>query len=66
MGGGVMSQMRLLSPIRQRMRHWLGGYIDRSEILADTDRYVVMPSLGAQAGILGALALAIDADSESA
>ena len=29
MGGGVMSQARLLPLIRERMRHWLGGYIDR-------------------------------------
>ena len=33
MGGGVMSQERLLPVIRQRMLHWLGGYIDRREIL---------------------------------
>ena len=42
-GGGVMSQMRLLPPIRRRLRQWLGGYIDRHEILADADRYVVLP-----------------------
>src|SRR5579871_16543 len=61
MGGGVMSQTHLLPPIRRRLRHWLGGYIQRSEILTDSDCYVVAPALGAQAGILGALALAIDA-----
>ena len=33
MGGGVMSQQRLFPLVRQRMRHWLGGYIDRREIL---------------------------------
>jgi fructokinase len=58
-GGGVMSQVRLMPLIRQRSRHWLGGYIDRAEILADTERYIVAPMLGAQAGIKGALALAI-------
>jgi fructokinase len=63
MGGGVMSQQRLFPSIRQRLRHWLGGYIDRPEILTDTDRYIVPPSLGTQVGILGALALAIDAAS---
>ena len=62
MGGGVMSQARLLAPIRQRMRHWLGGYIDRIEVIGDIDQYVVAPGLGDQAGVLGALALAIDAD----
>ncbi len=60
-GGGVMSQTRLLTPIRRRLRHWLGGYIDRPQILTHADRYVVLPSLGAQAGILGALALAMGA-----
>jgi fructokinase len=59
MGGGVMNQARLLGPIRQRMRHWLGGYIDRNEVLSDDSNYIVTPGLGNQAGVLGALALAI-------
>ena len=63
MGGGVMSQARLLPLIRQRARHWLNGYIDRTEILAGMDQYIVAPALGAQAGVLGALVLAIDAPS---
>jgi fructokinase len=61
MGGGVMNQTRLLGPIRQRMRHWLGGYIDRNEVLSDDSSYIVTPALGGRAGVLGALALAIDA-----
>jgi fructokinase len=61
MGGGVMAQERLFRVIRQRMLHWLGGYIDRREILGDIDHYVVPPTLGANAGVLGALALAIAA-----
>jgi fructokinase len=61
MGGGVMSQARLLPLIRLRLRHWLGGYIDRSEILGGVDRYIVAPELGHQAGVLGALVLAMDA-----
>ena len=61
MGGGVMSQARLLPLIRQRLLHWLGGYIDRSEILSGADRYVVAPQLGDNAGVLGALLLAMNA-----
>jgi fructokinase len=61
MGGGVMNQARLLPLIRARLRHWLGGYIERRELLSDTDRYVVAPELGENAGILGALVLALDA-----
>jgi fructokinase len=44
MGGGVMSQARLLPRIRARLRHWLGDYIDRSEVLTRLDRYVVAPA----------------------
>src|ERR1700730_6158790 len=47
LGGGVMNQRRLLPLIRPRLQHWLGGYIDRSEILADIDGYVVAAALGA-------------------
>jgi len=61
MGGGVMEQKRLFPAIRQRMRHWLGGYIDRSELLADVLHYIVPPALGARAGVLGGISLAIDA-----
>ncbi len=60
MGGGVMGQVRLLPLIRARLRHWLGGYIERSEILVEAERYVVAPELGENAGVLGALVLAID------
>jgi fructokinase len=63
LGGGVMMQQRLLPLIRERMRAWLGGYIDRGEILVDSDRYVVAPGLGDRSGIVGALALAMDAAS---
>jgi fructokinase len=61
LGGGVMSQTPLLAPIRRRLQHWAAGYIDRTEVLAEVDRYVVSPALGNQAGVRGALALALDA-----
>jgi fructokinase len=61
LGGGVMQQTRLLPLIRRRLQHWLAGYVDRPELAAGIDAYVVAPRLGAQAGVMGALALAIDA-----
>jgi len=61
MGGGVMDQKRLFPTMRQRMLHWLRGYIDRSEMLADVHHYIVPAALGARAGVLGGLSLAIDA-----
>jgi fructokinase len=60
-GGGVMSQDCLFPLVRLRMQHWLGGYIDRPEILRHAVRYIVPPLLGAQSGVLGALSLAIGA-----
>jgi fructokinase len=61
MGGGVMSQSRLLPLIRPRLRHWLSGYIDRRELQSGIGRYVVAAELGDRAGVLGALVLAMDA-----
>jgi hypothetical protein len=43
------------------MLHWLGGYIDCSEILIDSHHYLVPPTLGARAGVLGGIGLAIGA-----
>jgi fructokinase len=61
LGGGVMSQQRLLAPLRQRLLHWLGGYVDRPEILDAVERYVVSPELEPHSGVLGAALLAMDA-----
>jgi fructokinase len=58
LGGGVMSQTQLLAPIRRRLQHWAAGYIDRTEVLSEVDRFVVSPALGDQAGVRGALSLA--------
>jgi fructokinase len=60
-GGGVMTQQRLLPLIRQRMLHWLGGYIERREILVEIDQYVVAPALAPRSGLLGAVILAMNA-----
>jgi fructokinase len=61
LGGGVMSQQQLLAPIRQRLLHWLGGYVDRPEILEDADHYLVTPALAPLSGVMGALLLAMRA-----
>jgi fructokinase len=52
-GGGVMQQPALLPRVRRRLTELLAGYVRASEI--------VPPSLGADAGVIGALALAHDA-----
>jgi fructokinase len=60
LGGGVMTHARLLPVIRQRTQHWLGGYVQRPQLEAGIDAYLVAPHLGVQAGIHGALALALE------
>ncbi|PIQ36524.1 MAG: fructokinase [Lysobacterales bacterium CG17_big_fil_post_rev_8_21_14_2_50_64_11] len=60
-GGGVMQQRALFDPIRARTQHWLGGYIGALDCAAALRDYVVPAALEPNAGILGALALAIDA-----
>jgi len=64
-GGGVMGQTRLLPMIREQTRQWLRGYIDRREISTAISDYIVLPGLGARAGVLGALALAMCAATQA-
>ncbi|NOX64071.1 MAG: ROK family protein [Chloroflexi bacterium] len=61
MGGGVMSQPHLLPRIRGRVLSLLNGYLQVPAILEQMDDYIVAPALGDRAGVLGALALAMQA-----
>ena len=58
LGGGVMEQDCLFPLIRAEVVSLLKGYVQAPAILEEIDAYIVRPTLGAQAGILGALALA--------
>lgn len=58
LGGGVMRQTFLFGLLRQKVLDLLNGYIQTPEILARIDQYIVPPALGADAGVLGAIALA--------
>lgn len=62
-GGGVARQPALLPRARRRLRELLAGYLRAPELAEPgaTDRYVVAPGLGDQAGVIGALELARDA-----
>jgi fructokinase len=61
LGGGVMNHTKLLPLIRRRLLHWLGGYVERAEILDGVDEFVVAPALQTQSGVLGAVLLAMEA-----
>jgi len=58
LGGGVMEQRQLLPMIRRKVVELLNGYIQTPAILERIEEYIVPPSLGARAGVLGAIALA--------
>jgi fructokinase len=58
LGGGVLQQQSLVPRIRRRVVELLAGYIRAREVVADVEAYIVPPALGADAGVVGALALA--------
>lgn len=55
-GGGVSKTPGLHSTIAERMRHWLGGYLNGPEV-ADSD-FIAAPALAENAGVIGALIIA--------
>lgn len=61
LGGGVMNQIHLFPMIRSEVQRLLNGYI-QSPMLGDgIDEYIVSPVLGNRAGVLGGIALGLDA-----
>lgn len=61
LGGGVMEQHHLFPMIRSRVLARLNGYINVDAITKHIDEYIVPPTLGNRAGMLGALVLAMRA-----
>jgi fructokinase len=66
LGGGVMAQAALFPLIRAETQRLLNNYIHSPALLERLDEYIVPPGLGARAGVLGALALAMNALASSA
>lgn len=60
-GGGIASQPALLPMVRAEVAALLAGYIRSAVLLDGLDDYLVPPALGERAGVLGAMALALDA-----
>ena len=61
LGGGVMEQSHLYPRVRHNVQDLMNGYLQSSAILEDIHRYIAPPRLGRRAGVLGAIALAIEA-----
>jgi len=58
LGGGVMEHPNLHHLIRRHVTKLLNGYVQAPQLLEDIDNYIVPPSLGSEAGVLGAFSLA--------
>ncbi len=61
LGGGVMKQLHLFPMIRQHVYTQLNGYVNAEAILHGMDQYIVPPGLGDNAGLCGAVALGLNA-----
>ena len=60
LGGGVAAAPGLLPLVRSRLRELLAGYVDRPQLAAGIDSYLVPPGLGPRSGVIGAIELARD------
>jgi fructokinase len=62
-GGGVAEQPTLLPMARERLRDLLAGYLRVPELTEPhaMERYIVPPKLGGEAGVVGAIQLAWEA-----
>lgn len=60
-GGGVLRQEHLYPRIRRHCLATLNGYLRVPAITDRMDAYIVPPGLGERSGVLGALALGMDA-----
>jgi fructokinase len=61
LGGGVMERQEILPLIRRSVPKILNGYVQSPQISDHIDQLIVPPALGHQAGILGTIALAMEA-----
>jgi fructokinase len=60
LGGGVMSQAHLFPMIQKKTGDSLNNYIQTKQITNNIDQYIVYPTLGGKAGVIGALEIAKD------
>ena len=59
-GGGLMEKKQLFPMVRKNVFQLLNGYIQAKAVMEDIESYIVPPGVGGLAGILGAIALAME------
>ena len=57
-GGNEEHRDRVLASVRRQAAELLNGYLQLEELASRIDNYIVAPALGADAGVLGGIALA--------
>ena len=55
-----MHRTQVFAAIRKYTAEFLNKYIQKDEVLTGLDNYIVPPGLGDNAGIVGAIALAVN------
>lgn len=60
LGGGVMQTEGLLELVRVKTIQQLAGYVTDGSLRSSLEDYVVAPALGQDAGLIGAIALAME------
>lgn len=60
LGGGVMNHPGLINKVRENFVRLLNGYLQKDFINQNAEHFISLPGLGDEAGLKGALALAID------
>jgi fructokinase len=61
LGGGIMSVDGLIEKVREKTRHYLGGYFSAQVLDGDMTSFIVRPGLGSSSGVIGAFAIGLDA-----
>jgi fructokinase len=58
LGGGVMSEPKLLPLVQREVSTLMNGYLDAAPLGEGIAAYITLPGLGSRSGMLGAIALA--------
>ena len=61
LGGGVMHKKNVLPAVHKYTKEFLNDYIQKDEVTKNIDSYIILPGLGDNAGIVGSIALAVEA-----
>ena len=61
LGGGVMQQEGLIDLVRDKLADQINGYVTSQSLRGPLDEYIVAPAFGQDAGLFGAIALAMQA-----